>query len=69
MGLQNLVRGFAHADDVVVLQVDCANAFNCIDRNAVLTAVRAHAPDLSAWADFCYGRHSMLHCGGPTLFS
>ena len=46
--------------DWAVLQVDLANAFNSIDRQAVLHQVGLRAPHLSHWAGFCYSRHSHL---------
>ena len=69
MGLQALTHSLRPDSDVAVLQVDCANAFNCIDRRAVLSAVRSDAPELMAWAHFCYASQSPLYCGGHTLWS
>jgi hypothetical protein len=42
------------------LQVDVKNAFNCIDRGAVLESVHAACPKLDAWVAFCYGQASHL---------
>ena len=69
MGIQALARGFRATDDVVVLQVDCANAFNSVDRGAMLNSITNAAPDLAAWGYFCYGSPTPLRCGQTLLSS
>ena len=48
---------------------DLSNAFNGIDRYAVLEAVRTVAPDLAPWCDFCYRDHAHLVMGDKLLSS
>ena len=52
-----------------VLQIDMENAFNSIDRVSMLKETREHCPQLSAWADYCYGRPSILFFGEHKLSS
>ena len=52
-----------------VIQVDFRNAFNTIDRSALLEEVRKRLPGLSAFAEWCYGAGSRLLLGGDVLYS
>jgi hypothetical protein len=69
MCLQNWV--IAHAEEPwwAILQIDLANAFNSIDREALLAEVQKRAPKLLAWANFCYANHSNLFLQGCPLRS
>ena len=60
MALQNWVS--AHVNDATwaILQVDVRNAFNNIDREAMLKAVAEEIPELVEWVKFCYAAHSHL---------
>ena len=40
--------------------MDLSNAFNSIDRSAVLESVRRSCPGLAPWADYCYRGSSVL---------
>ena len=61
------VRNWAHRHaghvSKIILKVDFSNAFNTVDRGALLRQVRLHMPGLSAWAEWTYGRHSRLLFG------
>ncbi|CAE7408225.1 STRN3 [Symbiodinium natans] len=46
--------------DKCFLQVDFRNAFNTVDRAAMLLQVRLHMRGLSPWAECCYDHHSRL---------
>ena len=52
-----------------VLQVDFSNAFNTMDRGHILSEVRRHLPGLSAFAEWCYGEHSVLLFGDNIIQS
>ena len=56
---QWMQRRSGHATDVF-LKVDFHNAFNTVDRAALLREVRLRLPGLAPWAEWCYGRHSRL---------
>ena len=60
-----------HRDDPdrVLALVDLSNAFNCVSRGAVLTAVRTHFPWLAPWADACYRHDSNLIIGNSVILS
>ena len=63
-----LHRNSGHADKIL-LKLDFRNAFNSIDRTALLRQVRAHAPECACWADWCYGCSSRLLFGDDVLQS
>ena len=44
----------------IVLTIDFHNAFNSLDRNALLAACRRDFPTLAAWASWCYSVPSRL---------
>ena len=49
--------------------IDLSNAFNCVSRGAVLSAVRTHFPWLAPWADTCYRHDSNLVAGDSLIHS
>ena len=60
-----------HNGDVhrVLVKLDMENAFNTMDREALLLAVRSTFPHLAPWADFSYGAHAGLWLDGKPLAS
>ena len=56
-------------DQKWVLQIDFENAFNSIDRGSMLAETRDQCPQLSAWAEYCYGQPSHLFFGDQRLTS
>ena len=66
---QNLLDRNGLSDDLLVIQVDLSNAFNCLDRTQILREVSLHAPHLSAWASLCYGSPSSLYVGDQVIQS
>ena len=56
-------------EDKWTLQVDFTNAFNTINREAMLMEVRRHCPKATAWADYCYASHSHLFFGDSRISS
>ena len=65
---QGAERNDAEGDKVLV-KVDFSNAFNTVQRAAVLREVRHHLPQLAPWADWCYGRAGVLRYGDHTILS
>jgi hypothetical protein len=53
----------------VVVLLDIENAFNSIDRNAIMRSVRRVNPALAAWADMCYGSQSTVLLDSVVLTS
>ena len=51
------------------LQLDFSNAFNQINRVRMLEEIRHHCPKAASWAEFCYGRHSILFFGNSRISS
>lgn len=49
------------------LKVDLENAFNAVDREAVLRAVREFFPEAELWYRLCYGVPAKLFCEGEVL--
>ena len=66
-------RHWAHANrsnpNKVFLKLDFANAFNTVDRAALLREVRLRLPALSPWAEWCYSHHTKLLFQGEVLTS
>ena len=60
-----------HSGDAhrVLVKMDLENAFNCVDRQAVLSAVREMFPELAPWVDFTYGDSAGLWMDGARLES
>jgi hypothetical protein len=69
MGLETWT--LVHKNDTwwVIVQVDLTNAFNCIDRQAMLDEVTNRGPELQAWVNFCYAQWSYLFLNGHPLQS
>ena len=44
-------KSFCDDPDRVLVLLDLSNAFNCVSRGAVLSAVRGHFPWMAPWAD------------------
>ena len=69
----HVVRQWLHrnrnATDKVLVTVDLENAFNSVDRSAVLRAARRVLPGIVPWSDFCYSSPSLLKLGRLKLSS
>ena len=57
------------AKDKVLISLDLANAFNTIDRAAVLAGVRRVCPSMAPWIDASYSQDSVLLLGTNELTS
>ena len=60
--LQHALNRCRLGEGWVLVQVDLTNAFNSMDCQRVLEAVKAPSPYLLPFALSCYGRHSYLYC-------
>ncbi|KAJ0542228.1 putative reverse transcriptase domain, exostosin [Helianthus annuus] len=59
-----------HQDgSLAMLTVDFSNAFNLVDRTALLNEVRKMCPSISAWVDFLYGQPARLYVGNNNIWS
>ena len=47
----------------VLLKLDFRNAFNCLSRRSMLTAIAAHFPTLARFAVWCYAQPTCLQFG------
>ena len=63
------LRDHGHKVDHALLKWDYKNAFNMVDRSAIIGVVREVLPELSAWVEFCYARFSDLFWGEHTISS
>ena len=61
-------RNTGHVDKLF-LKVDFQNAFNTVDRAALLRQVRLRLPGLAPWAEWCYDHHSRLLFHGEAVSS
>ncbi|KAJ0878423.1 putative reverse transcriptase domain, exostosin [Helianthus annuus] len=59
-----------HQDgSLAMLTVDFSNAFNLVDRTALLYEVRKRCPSISTWVDFLYGQPARLYVGDEFIWS
>ncbi|XP_022007936.1 uncharacterized protein LOC110907233 [Helianthus annuus] len=59
-----------HADgSLVMLTIDFSNAFNLVDRTAMLKEVHRVCPSLSPWVNFLYGQPAGLYVGDNCIWS
>ncbi|GKD43639.1 putative reverse transcriptase domain-containing protein [Tanacetum coccineum] len=52
-----------------MLTVDFSNAFNLVDRSALLHKVRVKCSSISLWVDFLYGQASRLYIEDTHIWS
>ena len=83
--IRNIFSKLPASSDLVLLQLDFTNAFNCLDRNIILTEVHRRIPSLLPWVLSSFSEPAKLYyedqiiysqCGvqqgdvlGPLLFS
>ena len=65
-GLQQFVCN-ANGSDWLLLQLDLSNAFNSIDRRAMLEEVRQRVPSLFGWVQTCYAPRVDLRLVGRSV--
>ena len=52
-----------------LLKIDFSNAFNCVDREVVLSQAQATFPELARWVTWCYANPSRLVFGSHSVNS
>ena len=66
----NRVLSERHSDgSLAMLTVDFSNAFNMVDRSALLHEVRLRCPSISLWVEFLYGQAARLYLGDAHIWS
>ena len=66
----NRVLSARHDDgSLAMLTVDFSNAFNLVDRSALLHEVRMRRPSISLWVEFLYGHAARLYLGDKNIWS
>ncbi|XP_052622515.1 uncharacterized protein LOC128127844 [Lactuca sativa] len=66
----NKVLSERHNDgSLSMLSVDFSNAFNLVDRSALLHEVRLRCPFISLWVEFLYGQATRLYIGNAHIWS
>ncbi|KAL6505584.1 hypothetical protein OROHE_022963 [Orobanche hederae] len=66
----NRVLSNRHEDgSMTMLNVDFSNAFNMVDRSALLREVRVRCPSISLWVEFLYGQAARLYLGDGHIMS
>ena len=67
MGLQSVVDSLSHTADWVILKVDLSNAFNSVQRWAVLKAATAYVPAAYNYLKYAYSQEAPLYVGDVTI--
>lgn len=57
---QAMVERHGTNGDMVLFKVDYENAFNLVDRSAMLREVRRHCPQIAAWVEYTYATAPLL---------
>ena len=63
--IRNIFSKLPASSDLVLLQLDFTNAFNCLDRNIILTEVHRRIPSLLPWVLSSFSEPAKL-CTRPT---
>ena len=59
-----------HGDhSLTMLTVDFTNAFNLVNRTAMLLEVRKMCPSISPWVEYLYGQSARLYVGDYHIYS
>ena len=66
MGVQRLADTVEQSN-WAVLQVDVSNAFNSVDRSAILLSAQVKAPSTYNWLTWCYRENTQLFCQGKSV--
>lgn len=64
-----MLSDYHNDGSLAMLTVDFSNAFNLVDRSALLHEVRVWCPSISLWVDFLYGQAARLYIGDTHIWS
>lgn len=67
--VNRLVEDQGNDSSLSMLLVDFKNAFNLVDREAMINVVRGKCPSISRWVEFCYANPARLYYGDDVLYS
>jgi len=62
-------KSLDHSSPIIGLKVDFSNAFNCVNRSAILKAVATHLPPALPFITWCYSSPSILLWNGQQILS
>ncbi|GJS12032.1 putative reverse transcriptase domain-containing protein [Tanacetum coccineum] len=68
-GLLKVLSEYHNDGSLAMLTMDFSNAFNLVDRSALLYEVRVWCPSISLWVDFLYGQATRLYIGDTHIWS
>ena len=74
-GLEAIIHSLRHVvteqqdDNLMVLQLDFMNAFNCCDRDSAFRVVEEVFPECLKWVLTCYGSEAELIFGSTIIYS
>jgi hypothetical protein len=57
------------SEDQVIVKLDFSNAFNCLHRDAMLSAIQVHVPEIYAFCHLAYKDTSILKFGSQVISS
>ena len=67
MGLQSIVDSLSHTMDLAILNVDLCNAFNSVDRLAMLKAASQCVPSVYNYLRYAYSAEAPLYVGDTCI--
>ncbi len=56
-------------DDNVIVKLDFSNAFNCLHRDTMLSAIQSHVPEIYAFCFLAYNDNTLLKFGNRVISS
>nr|GEX39438.1 putative reverse transcriptase domain-containing protein [Tanacetum cinerariifolium] len=68
-GFNRVLSEYHNDGSLAMLTMDLSNAFNLMDRSALLHEVWVMCPSISLWVDFLYGHASRLYIGDTHIWS
>ncbi|GJZ95308.1 putative reverse transcriptase domain-containing protein [Tanacetum coccineum] len=68
-GVNRVFSEYHNEGSLAMLTMDFSNAFNLVDKSALLHEVRVKCPSISLWVNFLYGQTSRLYIGDTHIWS